>query len=335
MTRHRNRSVVVTGASSGIGRAAALAFARPGTFLLLTARRGRELEEVATACRGRGATVTVVPADVTDAGAMKEVARRAVTEFGRLDVWVNNAAVVAYGPTEEMPAELWRRVVDVNLVGAYHGVRAALPWFREQGAGVLINVSSLLGRTPPPNQSAYAVSKQALRTLSDCLRHEVRDAEGIAICTVLPGVTDTPLFGSGANFTGREPRPPGPMIDAREVAAAIVRCADRPRPEVVVGATTWVGRVVTRLAPRLSERALANVAEQRYFSDRPVPRTDGNVFAPLPTGAHVDGGWRQPDGGRAGDSGYRRLGRALAWTAAAAAAVTLARAARSRGGRDA
>ena len=151
------------------------------------------------------------------------------------------------------------------------------------------------------------MSKQALRTLSDCLRHEVRDAEGIAICTVLPGVTDTPLFGSGANFTGREPRPPGPMIDAREVAAAIVRCADRPRPEVVVGATTWVGRVVTRLAPRLSERALANVAEQRYFSDRPVPRTDGNVFAPLPTGAPstAAGGSRTA---ASGDSGYRRGG---------------------------
>lgn len=333
MTRHRNRSVVVTGASSGIGRATAHAFARPGTFLLLTARRGDALEEVAGECRARGAKVTVVPADVTDAGATKEIARRVVTEFGRLDVWVNNAAVVAYGQTEEMPAELWRRVVEVNLFGAYHGVRAALPWFREQGVGVMINVSSMLGSPPPPYQSAYVVSKQALRTLSDCLRQEVRDAEGIAVCTVLPGVTDTPMFGSGANFTGRQPQPPGPAIDARRVAAAIVRCADRPRPEVFIGAPTRVGRLTARLAPGWGERSGARLVERRHFGPAPAPRTDGNVFAPLATGARIDGGWREPTGADPPGRGILARGAALAaMTVAAVTVASAVRAARNRGG---
>lgn len=297
---------MVTGASSGIGRAAAHAFARPGSFLLLTARRGEALEEVAGECRGKGATVTVVPADVTDLGAMKEIARRAVAEFGRLDVWVNNAAVVAYGRIEEMPVELWRRVLEVNLLGAYHGVRAALPWFREQGTGVLINVSSMLGRVPSPYQSAYAVSKQAMRTLSDCLREEVGDAEEIAICTVLPGVTNTPMLRNGANLIGRQPRPVGPATDARRVAAAIVRCADRPRREVIVGATR---------------------AERRHFGEAPAPRTEGNVFSPLATGARIDG-WSQTAPSRR--RGWMRA--AAIAVAIAAAGATAAQAARDRGG---
>jgi short-subunit dehydrogenase len=325
MAHHRPQTIVITGASSGIGRATALAFARRGRALVLVARRGEALEELATECRGRGATVRVEPADVTDADALSLIARRVVSEFGWLDVWVNNAAVVAYGRAEEIPAEMWRRVVEVNLFGTYHGIRAALPWMREQGSGVLINVSSVLGKTPSPYQSAYVASKYAVRAVSESVRQEVRDAGGISVCTVLPGAIDTPLFRSGANVTGHRVEPPGPAIDARRVASAIVRCARRPRREVVVGASTRAGLLANRLAPALTERVFASAVERVHFADEPAERSEGNLFEPSPTGARIDDGWRR-------GNGRRRGARAAVVGAGTAAAVVLAvRAARSGG----
>lgn len=326
MSHHRPRTIVITGASSGIGRATALAFAGPREALVLTARRGEALEELATECRGKGATVRAMPVDVTDADAVADIARRVVSEFGWLDVWVNNASVSSYGRTEEMPAQMWRRVIEVNLFGAYHGVRAALPWMREQGTGVLINVSSVLGKTPSPYQSAYVASKYALRALTESVRQEVTDAGDIAVCSVLPGVIDTPLFRSAANVSGHRVVPPGPPINPRRVAAAIVRCARRPRREVVVGAQTRIGLAGNRLAPAMTEKVAGRVVARTNFSEEPAARTDGNLFQPSPVGARIDGGWRESDGARRG----ARF--AVAGAAAAAAAVLAAKAVRSRSG---
>jgi short-subunit dehydrogenase len=337
MSHHRPRTVVITGASSGIGRATALGFARPGQALVLTARRREALEELATECRGLGAEVRVAPAEITDPDTVASIARDTVEEFGWLDVWVNNAAVMSYGRIEEMPVAWWRRTIEVNLLGTYHGIRAALPWMREQGSGVLINVSSVLGKTPSPHQSAYVASKYAIRALSGAVRQEVRDAGGISVCTVLPGAVDTPLFRSGANVTGHQVEPPGPPIDARRVAEAIVRCADRPRREVIVGASTRTGLVANRAAPALTERLFGHVVDRVNFTSEPAARTDGNLFQPATTGARIDDGWRAEDGwtpvdGRRAEDGGRRRGvRAVAVGAgAAAAAVVAARALRNR-----
>ncbi|WP_409331565.1 SDR family NAD(P)-dependent oxidoreductase [Trujillonella humicola] len=289
--------VVVTGASSGIGRACALAFAEAGASVVLTARRGDELEEVARQCRLRGADALPVAADVTDDRAVSTVARRAVAAHGRIDVWVNNAAVIAYGRLEEVPPELWRRVVETDLIGTYHGARAALPWFREQGGGVLITVSSILGKAPAPFQSAYVAAKHGQLALAECIRQETTDVPGIRVSTVLPGPVDTPLFASGANVTGRRVVPPGAPVDPRRVAAAVVRCARRPKAEAVVGASTRLGLLGTRLAPRLAERVTARAMRRMHFSDERAERTEGNVLRPC-DGAGIDGGWREPDRGR-------------------------------------
>lgn len=334
MPHHRHRAVVITGASSGIGRATALRLARRGYALVLTARRQEALEDLATECRGRGATVRVAPADVTNAEAMVELAADTVREFGWLDGWVNNAAVVAYGRTEEVPPEVWHRVVQVNLIGYYHGVRAALPWFREQGGGVLVNVSSMLGKTPSPQQSAYAVSKQGIRALSDCVRQEVRDVRGISVCTVLPGAIDTPMFRSGANFTGHQVQPAGPPIDAERVAAAIERCLRRPRREVVVGASTRLGLAATRLAPVLTERVFGKLVDRAHFTAEPATRTTGNLFAPASAGARVDGGWRGEDGWEPPVGNGRRWLAGAGVTAAAAAGVAAAGVAAVRRARE-
>ena len=316
MTRHRATVAVVTGASSGIGRATALAFAERGACLTLIARREEALEDLAAECRGLGAETLVAALDVTDEQAVASAARRTVARFGRIDVWVNNAAVILYGRAEEAPGHLWRRVVETNLFGAYHGVRAVLPWFREQGEGVLVNVSSILGKTGSPYQSSYVASKHGLRALGDCVRQELLDVPGVKVCTVLPGPVDTPLFRNAANLTGRRIEPPGAPVDPRRVAAAILRCAHRPRREVIVGGSTRLGLLANRLAPGLTERTTARLMEREHFAEEPAEPTEGNLLEPRLAEARVDGGWR--------DHGAWRRAGALAAAGAGATAAAVA-----------
>jgi NAD(P)-dependent dehydrogenase (short-subunit alcohol dehydrogenase family) len=319
----RDRVVVVTGASSGIGRACALRFAEAGGALVLTARRADALEELATECRGRGADVLVAPADVTDAEAMDRVAAEAVARFGRVDVWVNNAAVNMYGRTEEVPARLWHRVIETNLFGVYHGTRAVLPWFREQGGGTLINVSSVLGHTAFPQQSAYVASKHGIRALSDCVRQESLDVQGITVCTVLPGPVDTPLFRVAANWTGRQVVPPGRPVSADRVAAQVVRCVDHPRREVPVGGGSRFGVLAARIVPGMVERAGARVLSRQHFTDHPTAPSEGNLFEPSAFGARVDDGWRAEPSRRS------RWSRALLLTGLLLGVATVVSAART------
>jgi NAD(P)-dependent dehydrogenase (short-subunit alcohol dehydrogenase family) len=161
--------VAVTGASSGIGRAAALRFAHRGSALALCARTPEPLEQVARECEAAGAAVLARPLDVRDEAAVEAFVAATVERFGRLDVWVNNAGVIAYGEFTEIPSEVFRGVVETNLMGQVHGARAALPRFRAQGGGVLINVSSVWGRVSSPLVSPYVLSKNAVRAFSECI----------------------------------------------------------------------------------------------------------------------------------------------------------------------
>jgi short-subunit dehydrogenase len=294
MTRKvKDRVVVVTGASSGIGRATALALADSGAHVALIARRKEPLDTLAAKCRARGIQARVFPADVTDAEEMDHIAAEVAGTFGRLDAWVNNAAVIQYGRFEEVPLDEWRRVIEVNLYGTANGARAAIPWMRDQGSGVLVNVASVLGKIASPFQSAYVASKFAIRGLSDSIRQELSDAPGIEVVTVLPGAIDTPLFQHGANHMGLKARAPDPTIDAHRVAAAIVSGIAKPRREIVVGASTKLGLANDRLAPGLTEKAAAKQMASEQFADEPVEPTSGNLFAPMAEGDDISGGWRR------------------------------------------
>ncbi|MFV2086770.1 SDR family NAD(P)-dependent oxidoreductase [Micromonospora sp. LOL_021] len=291
MARHLDEKVVVvTGASSGTGRACARRFAAAGATLVLLARRRDALETVATECRGRGGQVLVVPLDVTDADAVADAARQAVARFGRIDVWINNAGVNLHGAVEETPAQLWHQVVRTNLFGTYHGIRAALPWLRDQGHGILISVSSVHGWAPTPQQSAYAASAHAVRALSDCTRQEVRDVPGIAVCTVLAGPVDTPMWRSAANWTGRRVVPPAHPCHPDEVARVVVKLVRSPRREVHVGPGARLGVLAARLLPALTGRSRARTARRTQVADGPVGYTAGNLLRPMPLGARVDSG---------------------------------------------
>jgi len=287
--------VVITGASSGIGRATALAFAGCGAKVVLAARREERLQAVAQECEDLKAEALVIPCDVTNPAEVQDLADRVVSRFGRINVWVNNAGVTAFGRTDEMPYDVYRRVLETNLLGSVHGARAALAQFRRQGRGVLINVSSMAGKIGHPYMSAYSASKYGVVGLSDSIRAELPADSDIHVCTVLPVATDTPLFQHGANYLGQEARPPRPVYSAERVAECIVSLARRPRREVAIGAAGKLLKILHQLAPGLTGRALAWYIAREHFKPKAVPPDGGNVRRPTADPYGVTGGWKHTE----------------------------------------
>jgi short-subunit dehydrogenase len=290
--------VVITGASSGIGRATALAFAREGASVVLAARRVQALLEAAAECESLGGQALAVPTDVTDEEAVRELARRAVEHFDRIDVWINNAGVGLFGRFEETPSDVYRRAIETDLFGTIYGARAALPHFREQGSGVLINNSSVVAKASQPYTSAYVISKFGVRALGESLREELilDGAKGIHVCTVMPASIDTPFFQHAANYTGRAAKALNPVYDAERVAQTMVRCAKRPKREVVVGNAGRMLALQHTLSLGLYERSAARVIDRDHFQDLSAPPNPGSLFEPMQEGTDVSGGWKT-DGG--------------------------------------
>jgi NAD(P)-dependent dehydrogenase (short-subunit alcohol dehydrogenase family) len=220
--------VVVTGASSGIGRATGLAFAERGARVVLAARRADALKELARQCQAAGGQALAVPTDMTDEAAVAELARRAVERFGRIDVWVNNAGVYLLGLLEATPPEAFRRVLETNFFGYVNGARAVLPRFREQGRGVLINNASVYAHIGAPWLTAYLSSKFAAHL---CQRGQLQRPGGQGAATHLParagGQRDPgqrPASQAGADRWWR--RPPGHR--GRDGCPAPVRAGQPP-----------------------------------------------------------------------------------------------------------
>jgi NAD(P)-dependent dehydrogenase (short-subunit alcohol dehydrogenase family) len=288
-----NSVVVVTGASSGIGRATALAFAQAGARVVLAARREEALHEAAAECRRYGSDALAVPTDVRDRAAVERLADQARETFGGVDVWVNNAGVTLLGRFEDAPEDLWREVLEINFFGTVNGARAALPLLRDRG-GTLINVGSVNSRVGAPYASAYVASKFAVRGFAECLRDELR-GEGVDVCTVMPASIDTPLFQHAANFAGRPVKPLRPVIRPERVAATIVRCAKRPRREVVVGLSGRQLIALHDLALPVFERVMSRNVDREHFQQRPAGPSPGNLREPDPDWTGVTGGWKAGD----------------------------------------
>jgi NAD(P)-dependent dehydrogenase (short-subunit alcohol dehydrogenase family) len=275
--------VLVTGATGGIGAATVRAYARRGARLVLLARSANRLESLRAEVATQGGEALVTVADIADAGAVDAAFAAAVTRFGRVDVVVHTAAVVAYGRFDEVPREVWDRVVDVNVTGTSNVARAALRQFREQHppqGGSLVLTGSVLSLATVPFMGSYATTKWHNRALAHVLQEEARQTPGIHVGIVHPGAIRTPIYSVAANYAGRIGRPPPPVYRPEAVAKAILDLIDSHKRMRSVSIANPLIALGFTLAPRLYDALVGPLMKVGGLSRRPVADHPGNVFAP-------------------------------------------------------
>jgi NAD(P)-dependent dehydrogenase (short-subunit alcohol dehydrogenase family) len=288
-----SQTVLITGASSGIGRATARLFAQRGAALVLLARGREALEETAAEVRAEGAAdVVVCPADVLDEGALRTAVEGTVRRFGSLDVVVHSAQVIAYGRMEDVPKEVFERVVDTALHGTANLARVVLPVFRSQGEGHLVVVSSLLASVATPLMGSYIAAKWGQLGMIRVLQQETRDVPGIHVSAVAPGGVNTPIYSQAGSYIGLKGRPPIPIYSPERVARSVVARLDKPRRLVQSGFANPVVILGFRLFPAVYDALVGPLL--RVFAladDQKTPPTEGNVFESRPAGNAEEGRW--------------------------------------------
>lgn len=322
---------MITGASSGIGRATAVAAGRRGATVALLARNAAVLDEVAREIEGAGGMALPLTTDVAVRLDVDRSAAAVLERCGRIDTWVNNAGVYAVAPVERLGAEIFERVIQVNYLGTVYGTKAVLPHFIARGQGTLINVTSVLSTRGAPFTSAYAASKHAAKGFTEALRIEIeRSHPGISLVQILPASINTPLFVHALARIGVKPRPLPPVYAPELVADAILHAAEHPKRDIFVGTGRGLS-MLEGLAPSLLDRfmTIADVGVRAQMTDQPDDDRN-NLFAPMSAETYaVRGQWTDEE--RRHSIGTRlfelhpHLGRALAGGAAAATAVAVSR----------
>ena len=288
-------TVVITGASSGMGRGTALKLASMGACVVILARREELLQEVAAQARASGGKAVVVPGDVSDPADIQRLLQAALEPTGRIDVWINNVGVGALGPFWDIPVEDHARVIDVNLKGLVYGAHAAVRQFRQQGFGTLVNIGSIDSEVPLAYQACYSATKAGVLSLGRALNEELRldGQERIKVATVMPWAVDTPWWEHAANYSGGTPRMAA-MDDPAMVVDAIVELCLDPHEELAVGWKAKASYGSHKVTPNLAERMSADVSHKWQIEDAPpAAATAGSIYEPMAAGRKVEGGVRE------------------------------------------
>jgi NAD(P)-dependent dehydrogenase (short-subunit alcohol dehydrogenase family) len=314
--------VVVTGASSGVGRAIAREFGREGARVALLARNGEALEHAASELSQVGGQAAVFPLDVADAAQVGAAADAVVRRWGRIDVWVNVAMVSVFAPVWQVTPEEYRRVTEVTYLGYVYGTQAALRQMRPRNRGLILQVGSALAYRSIPLQSAYCASKAAIRGFTDSLRCElIHERSRIRVCMLQLPAVNTPQFEVVRSRLPRRPQPVPPIYQPEVVARAAVYAARHPSRELWIGLSTVKAIVGQRLIPALLDRYLSKRGWDGQMTDEAAIERPDNLERTIPgdRGAH----------GRFGDRARKRSpevflrthGRLIAAVAAAGALV--------------
>ncbi len=274
--------VVVLGASSGIGRASARQLAARGAKVVVSARSEEALASVVAEITGSGGEATSVVADVVDFEQVQHVASFAAETYGRIDTWVNCAAVSVFAGFQDTTPEEFRRLSEVNYLGQVHGALAALPHLQASGRGALIAVSSLESIVSLPNHAAYSASKCAVEGAIDALRRELMAAElPVSVTSVKPGTINTPLFSNSRNKMDVKPKGPPPYYQPNVVADCVVYAAEHPVRDLFAGGSALAMAITQFLAPGLMDRYLSRIGVRQERTTEPSPTdTAGNLDQP-------------------------------------------------------
>ena len=275
---------MITGASAGVGRATAHAFARRGARIGLLARGLEGLEEARSEVEALGGTALVLGADVTEAAQIGAAADALEKAFGPIDVWINNAMATVVSPIKEFELEEFKRVTEVTYLGAVYGTMAALARMLPRNKGVIVQVGSALAYRAIPLQSAYCGAKHGLRGFTDSLRSELlHDGSQVRVSMVHLPAINTPQFNWCKTRLPRRPQPVPPVFQPEVAAAAILWAAEHRPRELLVGLPTVKAVWANKLAPDLLDRYLASTGYEGQQTEEPVdPDRPSNLWSPVP-----------------------------------------------------
>jgi short-subunit dehydrogenase len=284
------QTVVITGASAGVGRATVRAFTKQGANVGLIARGADGLEAARRDVEAEGGRALVLPADVADADQIEAAAERVERELGPIYVWVNNAMVSVFTPVKALEASEVKRVTEVTYLGVVHGTMAALKRMTPRDRGTIVQVGSALAYRAIPLQAAYCAAKHAIRGFTDSLRCELlHDRSRVHVTMVQLPAMNTPQFDWVKSRLPRQPQPVPPIYAPEVAADAIVWAASHRRREVSVGRSTLVAIWGNKVAPGFFDRYLADHAYDAQQTEQPAdPDRPDNLWSPLPGdhGAH-------------------------------------------------
>ncbi len=290
--------IVITGASSGFGRGAALEFVKRGAKVVVAARRAELLNSLVTEANGTNSSgqIMAVATDVSKQDEVQNLYDSVMAAHGRIDVWINNAGAAAIGRFEDIPLADHVQVIQTDLMGTLYGSYLAMTLFRKQGSGILINTASALGKVPGPFYASYNASKHAIVGLSATLRQEIEQTktDHIHVCTVMPMAMDTPFFQHAANYSGHEAVPIPPMYDPQKVIDTFIDLVQNPKAETIVGVAGDIAAFMHGIMPGVVEKIMGKEVQVVQMEQaKPAANKPGNLHNATEIDGRVYGGWAE------------------------------------------